>query len=102
MGGTIVHGCKSIFLIIIGEREMYTFINESNKGRIVSEDTREKIGKANKGKLKGAPRSEESKRKTSETMKGRTFSEEHRKNLSNAWELRKTKNSLEKELLCGK
>lgn len=77
-------------------------ISESNKGRIVSEDTREKIGKANKGKLKGVPRAEESKRKTSETMKGRTFSEEHRKNLSNAWELRKTKNSLEKELLCGK
>lgn len=49
-----------------------------SRGRIITQETKDKIRKANTGKI----RSEESKRKQSITTTGRKFSDEHNKNVS--------------------
>jgi len=52
----------------------------SGKGRITSQETRDKISKAKTGK-KRTPFSEEWKEKMSQAMKGRVFSEEHKRKI---------------------
>jgi hypothetical protein len=56
-------------------------MSEAKKGHLVSEETRRKIGESMKGK-KRKPFSEETRQKISESMKGRVFSEDHRRKLS--------------------
>ena len=51
---------------------------EAQKGRKVSEETRQKISRANKG----SKHSEEAKQKISRANKGKTLSEEHRRKMS--------------------
>ena len=56
-------------------------LSESLKGRVVSKETREKIGRANKLSLTGKKLSEETKRKISESLKGRVVSKETREKI---------------------
>ena len=56
-----------------------------NKGKQLSEETKQKISIAHQGKTpwnKGVPSSDETKKKISSARKGMVFSEEHKKNLS--------------------
>jgi hypothetical protein len=53
----------------------------SVKGRLFSEEQKEKISKSKLGKKRG-PHSDEHKKKLSDKLKGRVFSEEHRKKIS--------------------
>jgi hypothetical protein len=61
--------------------------SKSQKGKILSEEHKKKIGKGNKGKTKGkiiGPQSEETKKKRSESMKGKNtgpLSEEHKRKI---------------------
>lgn len=71
--------------------------NNSNYGKHLSIETRNKQSKANKGK----PRSEEARIKMSETRKGKRHSEETKKKLSEVWDYDKhfteeTRNKLSK------
>ena len=64
--------CELIFLTPDEHKSLH------NKGKIVSEETKQKMSKAQKGK----PRSKESIKKRSETVKGRHLSEETKKKIS--------------------
>ena len=69
-------------------------ISKAHKGKIVSDETKQKMSIASKknivgGAVKGSKRSDETKRKISESRKGIQFSEEHRKKLSLAAKNRK-------------
>ena len=66
--------CELIFLTPAEHKSLHS------KGKIVSEETKQKMSIAQKGK----PRSKDSIRKRSETMKGHHLSEETRKKLSEA------------------
>lgn len=66
--------CELIFLTPAEHKSLHS------KGKIVSEETKQKMSKAQKGK----PRSKESIKKRSETVKGRHLSEETRKKMSEA------------------
>lgn len=55
-------------------------ISEAQKGKVVSEEFREKC----RQRMLGNVQSEVTRQRRSETMKGRTFSDEHRENLSKA------------------
>ena len=64
--------CELIFLTPAEHKSLHS------KGKIVSEETKQKMSKAQKGK----PRSKESIKKRSETVKGRHLSEETKKKIS--------------------
>ena len=66
--------CELIFLTPAEHKSLHS------KGKIVSEETKQKMSKAQKGK----PRSKESIKKRSETVKGRHLSEETKKKISEA------------------
>ena len=66
--------CELIFLTPAEHKSLHS------KGKIVSEETKQKMSKAQKGK----PRSKESIKKRSETVKGRHLSEETKKKISDS------------------
>ena len=66
--------CELIFLTPAEHKSLHS------KGKIVSEETKQKMSKAQKGK----PRSKVSIKKRSETVKGRHLSEETRRKISEA------------------
>lgn len=66
--------CELIFLTPAEHKSLHS------KGKIVSEETKQKMSKAQKGK----PRSKESIKKRSETVKGHHLSEETKKKISAA------------------
>lgn len=64
--------CELIFLTPAEHKSLHS------KGKIISEETKQKMSKAQKGK----PRSKESIKKRSETVKGRHLSEETKKKIA--------------------
>ena len=66
--------CELIFLTPAEHKSLHS------KGKIISEETKQKMSKAQKG----IPRSKESIKKRSETVKGRHLSEETKKKISEA------------------
>ena len=55
-----------------------------DNGRVISEETRQKIGEKNRINMTGKKHSDETKRKMSESHKGKEKTEEHRRHLSEA------------------
>jgi group I intron endonuclease len=68
-----IEGCKKKDYVAIGK-----LLSKANKGKIVSQETREKISKANRGVV----RSEEFKQKVSRVHKGKITSKETREKMS--------------------
>lgn len=67
-------------------------ISDANRGRIVSQETREILSKKLKGTKPwniGIPRSDETKKKLSDALKNKPLTDEHRKNISKAQKGRK-------------
>jgi len=58
--------------------------NQINKGRKLSKEWRDNIGKGNKGKLIGRKVSQKTREKMSESGKKKVFTKEHKRNLSKA------------------
>lgn len=67
--------------------------NHPRYGKTVSEETRKKMSAAQKERTR-EPHSAETKQKIAQTLKGKTFTAEHRQKLREAWERRRSKESI--------